>query len=432
MTSIIKKTEEWELKKHVNAIHCTNNLSLIQRKLFNALLFNAYSELPHKSQFQITARSLCKLIGYNSNDYDKLKKSLLALMTVAIEWNIVDYSTLETQDKWRASAILSAVKLDDGMCTYEYSSIMRELLHRPEIYGRINMAILPKFKSSYALALYENCVRYQGLPQTPWFTLEVFRRLMGVLDGKYLAFKDFKKRVLDIAVKEVSIYAPITIVPELKRKNQKVISIRFKLTEHDSLTTSIDELHDNKGDLVSDLVNNFGFSPESIKEIFARYDSAYIRQKADIILNSASFRAAKIKDLAGYLIDALKKDYQASLSSQEVRMKNQQQQQQIEQQTIQLQQQRERLYQQYVTTTVKHYVSQLSLQQQEELIKQFGRDLQQNHSIVFLWYKRHGLKHPGVSDLFNKYITKNKSHEMGPIESFSEFIAKPCSLLQDV
>ena len=58
-----------ELKKHVNAIHCSNNLSLMQRKLFNALLFNAYPELPHRSQFQITSKELCRLIGFNSNDY---------------------------------------------------------------------------------------------------------------------------------------------------------------------------------------------------------------------------------------------------------------------------------------------------------------------------------------------------------------------------
>ena len=45
MSQVTKNSRELELKKHINAIHCTNNLSLLQRKLFNALLFNAYPNL---------------------------------------------------------------------------------------------------------------------------------------------------------------------------------------------------------------------------------------------------------------------------------------------------------------------------------------------------------------------------------------------------
>ena len=66
-----------ELKKHVNLIHCSNNLSLVQRKLFNALLFNAYPELGFKQQFCIRTKKLCEMIGYRSNDYKSLKKALL-------------------------------------------------------------------------------------------------------------------------------------------------------------------------------------------------------------------------------------------------------------------------------------------------------------------------------------------------------------------
>ncbi len=93
----------------------------------------------------------------------------------------------------KASSILSAAQLAEGVCTYEYSHIMKELLFQPEIYGRIDVKTMSKFKSSYGLALYENCIRYQRLSQTPWFPLDVFRKLMGVLGGKYTSFKDFKK-----------------------------------------------------------------------------------------------------------------------------------------------------------------------------------------------------------------------------------------------
>ena len=57
-----------ELKKHAATIHCSNSLSLLQRKISNALLYHAYSELMLKSEHEITVKQLCRLIGYQGNN----------------------------------------------------------------------------------------------------------------------------------------------------------------------------------------------------------------------------------------------------------------------------------------------------------------------------------------------------------------------------
>lgn len=85
-----KKDVKTILKKHVNTIHCSNDLTLVQRKLFNALLFNAYHEMQEKLQYEISVKKLCELIGYASRDYKKLKKSIMDLITTAIEWNVIE------------------------------------------------------------------------------------------------------------------------------------------------------------------------------------------------------------------------------------------------------------------------------------------------------------------------------------------------------
>ena len=46
------------LKKHVSAIHIGAKLSLLQRKLVNALLYNAYDELLTAREHSISA-SVC-------------------------------------------------------------------------------------------------------------------------------------------------------------------------------------------------------------------------------------------------------------------------------------------------------------------------------------------------------------------------------------
>jgi hypothetical protein len=308
--------EEPELKKHINAIHCTNDLRLVQRKLFNALLYNAYADLPKQSQFEISARELCKLIGYNSNDHKNLKKAVLELVTTAIEWDVISSDSDIKHDKWKISSILAAVELEKGICTYEYSTLMRELFFRPEVYGRINMEVMAKFKSSYGLALYENCIRFQGLKQTPWFTVDVFRKLMGVTEDKYTAFCDFKKRVIDVGVREVNQHSSIEITPEIKRRHAKIESIRFKLSPKTVLLENTACL-DTTGNtaIVKFLIETFGLSNECVSDLLTKYELDYIQEKIKLVTESKSFRLGKIDGLAGYLIKALQKDYKPNKSS---------------------------------------------------------------------------------------------------------------------
>ena len=68
------------VKKHVAAIHVSGKLTLLQRKLSNVLLLNAYDTLMSRPSHQIDARTLCLMIGYNSNDMDTLKQSLRGLV----------------------------------------------------------------------------------------------------------------------------------------------------------------------------------------------------------------------------------------------------------------------------------------------------------------------------------------------------------------
>jgi len=67
------------VKKNVAAIHVSGKLTLLQRKLSNVLLLNAYDALITKPKHQIDAQTLCLMVGYNSNDMATLKQSLRSL-----------------------------------------------------------------------------------------------------------------------------------------------------------------------------------------------------------------------------------------------------------------------------------------------------------------------------------------------------------------
>src|SRR5258708_1973526 len=178
-----KKEVRKEIKKHAATIHCSNTLSLLQRKITNALLYHAYKELMLKDEHEITVKQLCRLIGYQGNNHSAIKDAFKGLLSTVIEWNLINDET--GTENWSASSIIASVSLQGPLCYYAYSPRMKQLLHSPSMFCKINLFIQSHFKSSYGLSLYEICVRYRVLPFTKWFSMAIFRKLMVFRVVKY-------------------------------------------------------------------------------------------------------------------------------------------------------------------------------------------------------------------------------------------------------
>tara|TARA_B100000678_G_scaffold291638_1_gene310228 strand:+ start:2211 stop:3449 length:1239 start_codon:yes stop_codon:yes gene_type:complete len=311
---VLAERKNRELKKHVAIIHSSNKISLLQRKISNALLFNAYDDLLTKDEHEIHVTTLTKLIGYDSNDHKRIKQALMDLLATVIEWNIVDGDKIDSDGIWNASSIIADASIEGSTCTYSYSNKMRKLLYHPTVYGRLCLEVQAKFQSGYGLALYENCNRYQEIGQTPWFELEKFRKLMGVDDNKYKIFRDFKTRVLDKSVEEVNKHSLLVVEPRLKKINRKVVAIQF------SINKSNKKLNETKKELeestISELLkNNYGLSQKQIAEIVKNYEEAYIIEKIELIESSNSYKKGMIKNLGKYLLCALEENYQQQKSA---------------------------------------------------------------------------------------------------------------------
>lgn len=100
MQKAITPTEKREVIKHSSAIQIRNNITLLQRKAWNVLLFHAYNELITQERHEITVTELKEYVSYNSKDDKYLKEIICAMMTCLVEWNLLgkDGST-----EWGAS-----------------------------------------------------------------------------------------------------------------------------------------------------------------------------------------------------------------------------------------------------------------------------------------------------------------------------------------
>ena len=231
------------VKKHVAAIHVSGKLTLLQRKLSNVLLLNAYDTLISSTRHQIDARTLCLMIGYNSNDMDTLKQSLRGLAETVAEWDMLDE---RGQQEWGVSSLLSFARLRGGVCEYAYSPALAEKLHDPKVFALINLNIQRRFTSGHALALYENCYRFVRTGSTGWWPMDLFRRLMGVEGSAYYeTFKHLNAKIIKPAVAEVNRTSNIILTPEVRKAGRAVTDIRFLIAENPQL--AILDMDDGEG-----------------------------------------------------------------------------------------------------------------------------------------------------------------------------------------
>lgn len=298
------------VKKHVATIHCCNKLSLLERKISNALLYHAFPNLTTSLEHEITVESLKKLLSFNSKNTLVLKKALKTLVSTIIEWNLLNENVeeIESFEGWNASTILSSVSVNKGIIRYQYSELLKQLIVDPKMYGRISLIIQARFKSAYSLVLYENCVRYRGLPYTKNFNYRIFRKLLGVEDGKYETFRDFNRRVLTPAVTEINRSSDIQVVPEITRKARKVQSIKFSLQER-PIKRRIGQSNHNtvKTRLVCDFVEN-----DLIANFITVYGKEPVEKAINYIKRKKSYQRGEIKNFSGYLSTVLKNGYQES------------------------------------------------------------------------------------------------------------------------
>lgn len=295
------------LKKHVAAIHIGAKLSLLQRKLVNALLYNAYDQLLTAQEHHISASVLCEMIGFDSKNIGYLKGALKGLMETVVEFDVLEE---DGERSWEAMVLLSYVRLRNGTCTYRYDRALAEKLYHPDVYSKINLSVLREMNSAHALVLYENCYRFEAIGHTAWWDVEVFRKLMAVdAMPSYKPFKALNRNVIQPAMSEVNKLSNIQVEMETRVKGRTVTGLRFIVRPNSQLSLVGMDPEDD----VSQTPAYKALIAEGVSKTLARawvieYDEGYIFEKLDLANSQAA--SGKIKSSkAGFLKAAVEQDY---------------------------------------------------------------------------------------------------------------------------
>lgn len=418
------------LKKHVYTIHSSNTLTLLQRKISNVLLYHAYDALLEKERHTIAINELRKMICYESNDYDLLKKSIKGLISTVIEWNLLKEQ--EEENIWYASAILASAKIDRKYCVYSYSPEMRDLLYFPKMYARINLKIQAKFKSSYGLALYENCIRYRKFNFTRWFDYETFRKLMGINKNKYAEFRNFKRSVLNKAVDEINRISDIKISYELKKIGGDCEAIRFIINPQTNSDNNfsdknpiqkmtIQQAAEDNEILKAIMKNEFSLSDKQVAMMLSQYESSYILEKIKYVQNLSVTEKNKINNLGGYFVSALKGDYRLPVSG-----RNLNQQSETENEIEKINVKNEKLiisnYNKYLRKELDNYIDNLGKIKLDFLLSEFLKELERiGDSFTIKKLNQGGISNLVVRSVFRNFIRVKHKNLLPNIKSIEEF-----------
>ena len=313
-----------EVIKASPAIQIQGKITHLQRRAWNVLLANAYHELPDKEIHTVSVAELAAKLGFKSNNEDYLKDALRELRACEVEWNILGKNNKE---EWGVAGLLAEARIVDGICRYSFSPQLRQKLHNPLMYTKLNLRLQNRFKSQYALILWEVCFDYfdvhWGQGETPFIPIETFRELIGVESNEYSEFKDLNKKVIKSAIKEINDLTDYLVEVEQKRIGRKVAELKFriikvkKLPVQESVLPDVEDLQPVAMELVgADVDRKLAIHianaewdfivPEKLPPPGSYPDFlTYVSEKIEM-----SLYASNVDNTAGYIVEAIRENYQ--------------------------------------------------------------------------------------------------------------------------
>ena len=315
-----------EVIKASPAIQIQSRISLLQRRAWNVLLANAYNELPDKDIHSVSIVELAAKLGFGDGNQEYLKEVLKSIVDCKVEWNLLNK---DNKQVWGIAGLLASVEIEEGICSYEFPKPLRLKLHNPRVYAKLNLRLQNQFRSRYALVLWEVCFDYfdtdrdQG--ESPFIPLEVFKSLMGLEEDEYPVFKVLNRDLIKPAIKEINALTDYHVEVEHKRLGRRIGELKFRITKvkqfpiQESLFPDIENLAPVAVELVqAEIDRNMAMkiadqgwdfvNSEKLPEPGTYRDFlGYVAEKIEV-----SLHAAEIKNRGGFIIEALRENYQNS------------------------------------------------------------------------------------------------------------------------
>lgn len=216
-------------------INASYNLEVTEQRLILLAILNARETgngITADSKLEIHAKDYASRFDIsNDGAYKALKNAVLNLFDRQFSFKEQDKkgNVGTVKSRW-----VSRIKYIDDSATLEITfapDVVPLITRLEQHFTSYQLKQVSQLTSKYAIRLYELLIAWREVGKTPKIELEDFRSKIGVEDTEYTAMNDFKKRVLEPAIKQINKYTDITATYEQHKKGRLISAFSFNFKQ---------------------------------------------------------------------------------------------------------------------------------------------------------------------------------------------------------
>lgn len=210
--------------QHNNLVEANYRLSLQEKRLMLFLMSQIKKDDNSFVNIEISINELSNIMELDKkNMYRDMAKVTKNMIGRVLSIRNLDENSL-LQVPWIASAKYS---YGDGIIKFRISEELAPyLLKLKDKFTVIRISDLMKFKSIYAIRIYELLKQYESIGYRK-IDLEQLRLSCGIPENRLKLIADFRRKVLEIAKREINEKSDILIEFDFVKRSRKCVGIEF-------------------------------------------------------------------------------------------------------------------------------------------------------------------------------------------------------------
>ncbi len=248
-------------------INASYNLDLVEQRLILLAIIEARESgkgINANDPLTVHAESYINQFGVHRNTaYQALKDACDSLFARQFSYQSLSEkgNVINHKSRWVSEV---AYIDNEAVVRLIFSPAIVPLITRlEEQFTKYEIQQISNLTSAYAVRLYEILIAWRSTGKTPLINMHDFRQKIGVLDPEYKRMYDFKKYVLEIALKQVNEHTDITAKVEQHKTGRSITGFSFNFKQKKSAAKSLE----NKRDL--DTIDLFSKMTDKQCHLFA-------------------------------------------------------------------------------------------------------------------------------------------------------------------
>lgn len=295
------------IKKDNRLIEAKYKLGLHEQRLVIAVLAEIRADEPHQRRYKISIADIAKRHGLETgkNLYSQIHEASENLLKT-----VLDISQGELTRKLTWFSFIEYKKGRGDLVFSFHEELLPYILQLKSEFTTYNLSAVVNFKNSYSIRFYELLKRRQNQSDVFYiqYSIETLKDILGVRKDEYIKTNDFKKRVIEPALKEVNEQTDLEIldveyIKELRTISEIKITAQIRNQKRLAIIDPVDVPPTNPA---YQKLLDFGISEISATRWANKYDEKRINRSLEY--TEYQYQQGTVKSKCGYFSKVLADD----------------------------------------------------------------------------------------------------------------------------